>query len=127
MSERNLFEVASRERFRFPFRGLVSTEDLWDLDVKSLDSVFKVLNSELKQAKEESLLDIRSKQDVELDSKIEIVKHIVAIKQAEQNARLLDKAKKEQKQKILTILESKKEDELKDKSVEELTALLDTL
>lgn len=127
MSERNLFEVASREKFRFPFRGLVSTEDLWDLDVKSLDSVFKVLNSELKQAKEESLLDVRSKQDVEIDMRIEIVKHIVGVKQAEQNARLLDKAKKEQKQKILTILESKKEDELKDKSVEELTALLDTL
>ena len=127
MSERNLFEVASREKFRFPFKGLVSVEDLWDLDVRNLDSVFKVLNSELKQVKEESLLDIRSKQDVELDSKIEIVKYIVGVKQAEQNARLLDKANKEQKQKILTILESKKEDALKNKSVKELTALLDTL
>ena len=67
MSERNLFEVASREKFRFPFKGMVSVEDLWDLSVTNLDQVFKALNSELKQAKEESLLDVRSKQDTELD------------------------------------------------------------
>lgn len=127
MSERNLFEVASREKFRFPFKGNVSVEDLWDLNVGSLDQVFKVLNSELKQAKEESLLDIRSKQDTELDMKIEIVKYIVSIKQTEASEKLAEKTKKEQKQKILSILETKREVSLQNKSEEELLVLLDTL
>ena len=127
MSERNLFEVASREKFRFPFKGMVSVEDLWDLSVTNLDQVFKALNSELKQAKEESLLDVRSKQDAELDMKIEIVKYIVSIKQAEASDRLAEKTRKEQKQKILAILETKREADLQSKSEGELLALLDTL
>lgn len=127
MSERNLFEVASREKFRFPFKGMVSTEDLWDLSVSNLDSVFKSLNSELKQSNEESLLDVRSKADAELDMKIEIVKHIVSVKQTESNEKLAEKERKEQKQKILAILESKREASLQGKSEEELLALLETL
>jgi len=47
------------------------------------------------------LLEVKSKQDKELDMKIEIVKHIVKQKLEEQDARLKEKEKKEQKQKFL--------------------------
>ena len=49
----NMFEIATRNKFRFPFKGVISTEDLWDLSVVSLDNVFKTLNSEMKKTKEE--------------------------------------------------------------------------
>ena len=41
----NMFEIAARNKFRFPFKGMISTEDLWDLSVENLDNVFKTLNS----------------------------------------------------------------------------------
>ena len=63
MSNINIFEVAVRSKMRFPFRGLVSVEDLWDLTVEDLDTIFKTLNSQIKQVKEESLLSNRTKED----------------------------------------------------------------
>jgi hypothetical protein len=124
MSEKNVFEVAVSEKFRFPFKGFISVEDLFDLNVKDLDSVFKSLNSQLKQAQEESLLDVKSKQDQELDMKIEIVKYIVKMKLEQQELRNQVKEKKEQKQKILEILAEKQNDSLKNKTPEELQAML---
>lgn len=126
-NEKNIFEVATRERFRFPYKGLISVEDLWTLQTKDLDSIFKTLNSQLKQVKEESLLDTKTQQDEELDMKIEIVKYIVKIKLAEEQARVDAKTKKEQKQKILELMASKKDADLQNKSVEELQEMLDKL
>lgn len=126
-NERNMFEVATRERFRFPFRGLISVEDLWILPVKDLDSIFKVLNSELKQVKEESLLEIKTQKDQELDIKIEIVKYIVKIKLEEGQARANAKKKKEEKQKILELIASKRDENLQTKSIEELEKMADDL
>lgn len=126
MSEK-MFEVAVRSKMRFPFKGVVSVEDLWDLSVKDLDSVFKTLNSQVKQAKEESLLDTKSKEDEVLDFQIEIVKYIVKVKQEEEVARLNARVKREQKQKIMSILSVKQDEDLQNKSAEELQAMLESL
>lgn len=126
-NEMNMFEVALRGKYRFPFRGMISTEDLFDLSTKDLDTIFKVLNSQLKQIKEESLLETKTQQDVELDKKIEIVKYIVKIKLEEEETRINIKKKKEQKQKILELISSKKEADLQTKSIEELQDMLDKL
>ena len=83
-----LFEEATRKKYRFPFKGVCTVEDLWDLSLINLDSVFKTLNTQAKQSKEESLLAVKSKEDQILDDKIAIVRYIVAYKQAE----LADKA-----------------------------------
>lgn len=81
-----LFEIATRNKYRFPFKGWINTEDLWDLSVQNLDSIFKTLNKELKTTGEESLLGTKTTEQNELSNKIEIVKHIVSVK-------LEDKAK----------------------------------
>jgi len=122
-----MFEIATRKKFRFPFRGMVSVEDLWDLKVEDLDSIFKTLNSQKKQINEESLLHTQTEADVELNQKIEIVKHIVSVKLAEAKARTEAKAKKEQKQKIMAIMEAKKNEALEGKTIEELEAMLTEL
>jgi polyphosphate kinase 2 (PPK2 family) len=126
MSEK-MFEIAVRSKMRFPFRGMVSVEDLFDLSVKDLDSVFKSLNSQVKQAKEESLLDTKSKEDEVLDLQIDIVKYIVKVKQEEEIARLNARVKREQKQKIMSILSVKQDEDLQNKSAEELQAMLGEL
>lgn len=122
-----MFEVAARNKYRFPFKGLINVEDLWQLDVNDLDIVFKALNSELKQVKEESLLEVKSEQDKELDLKIEIVKHIVKVKLDEAALRSKLKEKKVQEQKILAIISGKQDESLQGKSLEELQAMLSEL
>lgn len=123
----NNFEVAVRNKMRFPFKGLVSVEDLWDLSVENLDSVFKTLNSHLKTVKEESLLNTKTKADKELDIKIEIVKYIVGIKLAEKEAHLNAKTKREEKQKLFEVLSRKENEELESKSTDEIKAMIEAL
>lgn len=59
MTITNIFEAATKEKYRFPFKGMISVEDLWDLKLQDLDSVFKALNKQKKQNDEESLLQIK--------------------------------------------------------------------
>jgi len=127
MTIEKIFEVATRTKMRFSFRGLISLEDLWDLSVRDLDLIFKGLNSELKKVTEESLLDTKTKEDKDLETKIEIVKYIVKVKLEEEDTRLKAKAQKEQKQKILEILSTKQDESLQNKSVDELKAMLEEL
>lgn len=122
-----MFENAVRGKYRFPFRGAVSVEDLFDLTVESLDSIYKVLNSDLKQITEESLLETKTSEDKELDEKIEIVKYIVKTKLEEQNLRLKETERSAQKQKILGIISAKQDESLQSKSEEELKEMLDKL
>jgi hypothetical protein len=123
----NIFETAIRSKMRFPFRGMLTVEDLWDLSVENLDVIFKTLNSQVKQAKEESLLNTKTDEDKILDIKIEIVKYIVGVKLEENNLKIKAKEQKEQKQKILSILSNKQDAELQNKSIDELRAMLGDL
>jgi hypothetical protein len=123
-NERNMFEVATRERFRFPFKGSISVEDLWMLPVRDLDLIFKTLNSELKQVKEESLLETKTQANEELDTKIEIIKYIVKTKLEEEQLKVKVKEQREQKQKIMEILSAKQDNALQNKSIEELQNML---
>ena len=123
----NLFEMATRKKFRFPFKGMISVEDLWDLSVQNLDTVFKTLNAEAKQVKEESLLATKSTEDTILDVKIEIVKHIVNVKLEEAEQRTKAAEKREHKRKLQELIANKQDAELQGKSIEELQAMLSAL
>lgn len=123
----NMFEYATRNKVRFPFKGQISVEDLWDLRTDDLDTVFKTLNRQVKQSEEESLLTTKTAEDTALDVQIAIVKYIFDIKMQEANARLLDKERKTQKQKIMAILANKQEQELQNKSVDELQKMLEEI
>lgn len=127
MKNENLFEIATRGKFRFPFRGMISVEDLWDLSVEDLDIVFKKLNSQLKQSKEESLLGEKTQQDKELDVKINIIKYIVSTKLEEAELRAKTRDNKVKKQQILEILANKQNTELENKSIGELKKMLENL
>lgn len=127
MADINIFEYAAKNKIRFPYRGMISTEDLYSLSVEALDDIFKTLNKKLKAEKEESLLAERSKESTELEVQIAIVKYIVAEKQQEALNRLKARERREQKQKIMTIIAEKDDIELRNKSKEELQKLLNEL
>lgn len=120
MTTKNLFELATRNKIRFPFKGLISVEDLWDLSLTNLDSVFKVLNAEVKKSEEESLLNTKSKEDEELSNKIEIVKCIVGVKLAEKEAKEDEKKNREMKQRLLAIKAKRQNEALENLSDEDL-------
>lgn len=118
--EKNLFEIATRGKLRFPYNGVVSVEDLWQLPLTKLDGIYKTLNAEAKQTKEESLLETKTAKDEELEVKIEIIKHIVKTKQDEAKALKDAASKKEEKQKLLNILDRKENEALEALSPEEI-------
>ena len=124
---KNMFEVATRTKMRFPFKGMISVEDLWDLSVQNLDKVFKALNSQRKEAQEESLLNVKSSEDEVLDTQIAIVKYIVGDKLEEQAARVKAAENKEKKQKIMALMAKKDDEAMENMSKEELQKLLDEL
>lgn len=127
MEANKMFEVAVRNKFRFPFKGVISVEDLWDLSVQQLDSIFKTLKSQEKKAQEESLLDTRTPEDEALKTKIDIVRYIVGVKLDEAKQAERAKENHDQKQKILGILAEKQEADLRNKTPEELQAMLNQL
>ena len=127
MSKNEMFVTATRNKFRFPFRGQISVEDLWDLSVENLDSVYKTLNSQVKKAKEKSLLNTKSREDEIIEMQIEIVKYIVSVKQDEAAKKVAAKEKKARKQRILEVLAAKEDADLQNKSPEELQAMLSEL
>ena len=127
MKTTNIFEYATRNKVRFPFKGVVPAEDLWDLSLTNLDSIYKILNKQMKQSEEESLLKTKATVDEELEVQIAIVKHIVSVKLTEKESAEKALAKKEQKQKIMSILAAKENEALQNSSVEELQKMLDEL
>lgn len=127
MTVENIFEYANRHKVRFPFRGMISVEDLWDLSLTNLDSIYKTLNKQVKQSEEESLLSTKSSVDAELDVQIAIVKHIVSVKLAEKEAVEKASVKKAQKQKIMSIIAAKQDEALQNSSIDDLKKMLDDL
>lgn len=124
MTTENLFESATRSKMRFPFKGMISVEDLWDLSLTNLDSVFKTLNTEAKKSEEESLLNTKSKEDEEVSNKIEIVKYIVSVKLDEKKKREDAKKNAEMRQRLLEIKAKRQDAALENMSDEDLDKAL---
>lgn len=119
----NIFKYALQNKFRFPFKGQISTEDLFDLKLTDLDAIFKVLTQD-KDAKKESLLNATSKADTDLALKIEIVKEIFTDKKKAAEAQQKAVETKIRNQKILDIIARKEAADLEAKSIDELKAML---
>ena len=127
MTVENIFEYAVRNKVRFPFKGMISVEDLFDLSLSNLDSIYKTLNKQVKQSEEESLLSTKASVDTELEVQIAIVKHIVSVKLAEKEAVKKASVRKAQKQKLMSIIAAKQDEALQNSSIDDLQKMLDEL
>ena len=127
MSNTNIFEAASKNKYRYPYKGMITTEDLWDLTPEQLDIVYKALNKGVSEAQVSSLMCKVTEVDAELLNKIEIVKYIFNAKEAEAETRKNDVVKSAKKQRILDILAKKQKDALQNMSEDELKKMLDEL
>lgn len=120
----DLFKIATKKAYRFNYKGLITVEDLWDLSVEELDKIYKSLKKQQKNNTEESLLQTVSTEDKELQNKIDIIKTIVNDKLVARDKAQKAAAKKAQNQRILEIMADKQDAALKEKSIEELQAML---
>lgn len=132
----NMFEHATRNKVRFPTtKGMISVEDLWDLPLFSrsansvtLDQVARKLAVDLSdQEKLTSYVTTNSNDKVvrELQQKLEIVKYVIDVrrKEVEEKEKAHEKAQKLKQ--IRELIAHKKNEELSNKSLEELLAMLD--
>ena len=121
----DIFEYAAENKLRFPYKGSISTEDLYDLGVEELDMIFKTLNREVKKSNEESLLAKKSDADTKLNVKIEIIKKIVAKKLAEIEESKNAIMKKHKNEKIMELIAQKQDENLRSLSIDELKKMLE--
>ncbi len=123
----DIFERAVRQKIRFDYKGKISVEELWDLSLPVLDAIYGCLENELESLPKKSLLTTRSREREDVEFKQEIIRHIVETKKVEAEARNQEKKNAERKQLILDVIEQKKNENLKNLSIEELTKLAESL
>lgn len=126
-----LFEMAAQFKFRYPYKGMIATEDLYDLTPSQLDIVYKNLNKELKAIDGDSLIAGRSADEGvkanELKNKIEIVKFIFNGKQQAAELTRIAAENAAKKQRILEVLAKKQDDAMQNMSEDELMKMLNEL
>lgn len=130
----SLFERASRLKLRFGTdRGLVSVEELWDLPLThpravSLDQLAISLYKHIRDTGDVvSFVDASKPVNPDLTLKFEIVRHVIAVKVSERDARNAAEERRAKKQRILELISQKQDAALSEKSVEELQALAESL
>lgn len=126
MTTENLFEIATRNKMRFPStKGELSVEDLWDLSDKDLDVVYKNLKDQEVKSSEESLLD-DANVDPKLTTAIGIVKYIFTTKRKEKLAEKERINKKQTQKKYIDALSKKQDEAIEKMSEAELRAMIDS-
>ncbi|QEG09263.1 hypothetical protein HYP93_gp40 [Stenotrophomonas phage Pokken] len=134
MSELNIFEVASRKQLRFTSaKGLLTVEHLWLLpltsaNADSLDKLAIGVNRELRELAEDSFVDSKpNPRKAELTLQLDILKHVIGVKQAENAAKLADTQRREQIAQIEAALAEKQGEALKGMSTADLEQKLKDL
>lgn len=128
----NLFIKASRLKLRFATnKGLVTVEDLWDLNLNSLDNLYTAIKKERKDTEVEGLISRKNKTESVDEIKLSIIEYIFKEREKQEeerkervNARI---AKQARLDKLLEIANSKDTEELKNKSAEEINAMIQEL
>lgn len=127
MEINNLFERATREKTRFNFKGSISVEELWDLSLINLDTIYGNLESELERLPKKSLLEINSDQREGIEFKQEIIKHIVEVKKKEQKLAEESVINAHKKKMLLDIIAEKQNESYKNMSLEDLQSMVEKL
>ena len=123
----NLFEIATRRKYRFATnKGSLSVEDLWDLSSTQLDATYRAMTKELREQGGESLMQ-KDNDNTVLTDKIEIIKHIFLVKKEEAAARRAAEENRNKRQRIMEILDQKRDASLQNMSEEDLQKMLNDL
>jgi hypothetical protein len=135
-----MFEKASRLKLRFESpKGKLSVEDLWDLpltadpnrasakEIANLDDIAKAVNKQLKELEDDSFVAKRPKANAVLQLRLDILKYIISVRLAETEAASQAASRREQQDKILSLIAQKQDEQLRSKTLDELQAMVKSL
>lgn len=132
--ELNIFAVAARKKLRFAStKGLLSTEQLWDLpltsrDGVSLDAIAIAIDEEIQALPKKSFVASKANTGkAELELRLEILKHIIDTKETEAASKAKAASNAQEIEQLTNLLEAKQLDELKGLSKEEILARMQKL
>ncbi|WDS51122.1 hypothetical protein SeF3a_039 [Salmonella phage SeF3a] len=122
-----MFDQATRLKLRFNSnKGLLSVEQVWDLNLNALNELAKDLSRQVKEAAsdEEDFIGVKSAVDSQLQLRFDIVNAIIGVKLKERDESATAAERKANNQAIMELIQRKKQQELEGLSVEELEKLL---
>lgn len=134
METNSLFIRASRLKLRFNTpRGSITVEDLWDLPLTSttgkinLDQLAVNAFNGIEKQPQVSFVSTVTKGECLDTLRLEILKYVIAAKQAENKAKVDASAKAAEKQQLLELLKEKQKHKLTELSEEDLIARINAL
>lgn len=120
------FKLATQKKIRVQTsKGLLSTEQLWDLSVSDLDALAVSLEEEYKKSGKKSFLVSKTEKDIELKLKFGVVLEILTAKVEEQERLAEAQRIKTHNAKIIAIIADKQDESLKGKSIKQLQDMLE--
>ncbi len=122
-----MFEKATKQKLRFKIpQGFITTEDLWDLSLESLDTLAKNLKKELRDSEDESFIKKKTSANTTLDLKFNVVLHVIEVKMVEADARKQAVEKAAKKAQLIELINQKELEGLASKSLDDLKKELES-
>lgn len=129
----NLFEKAVREKVRFDTpQGRIGVEELWDLPLTSktgkanLDDIARGLHNKIKAGADISFVTaVRT--DTATQFEFDIVKHVIDVRLAENEAASKARENAEKKQRLLSLIAQKEDAALAETSLDDLRKMVEAL
>lgn len=116
-----MYKVASKMKLRFATsKGNLSVEDLWDLNLITLDKLAVALDEEISKSPRKSFIAETTPENEVAKLKLDILKDIIKTKMEEKNKKDAEKQRLSEKNKLLEILAKKQNESLENLSIEEL-------
>lgn len=121
----SVFEKGTREKVRFTTsKGSITIEQAWDLSLTSLDEIARAVNSEIKASEEESFIGKKSTAAAHLTLQLDILKHIIGVKMAEDEARANRRARAAKRQQLQALLLEKEAQAMNGLSLDQIRSQL---
>lgn len=117
----SVFEKATKKQLRFATnRGLLTTEQLWQLQLRDLDALGMAIKKEIKESSEETLLSTAKKVNPTEQLKLDVIVRIIEVKQkdAEAKAKRVERAAKLQQ--LEQLAATKENEKFNEQSLDEI-------
>jgi hypothetical protein len=120
-----MYKEALQKKLRFKTnKGMITTEDLFDLSLQNLNTLAIMLDKKVSEAPKKSFIEELPAEKNDDELRFSIVKDVINIKLKARKDNI-DKAQVDARNKRIAELIAKKEDEaLENKSIEELRAMI---
>lgn len=124
-----MLEQALLTRLRFEFRtGRIDLEDVYGLPAEELNIMAKDVSRKLREEGEDDFLTYKKKPNKKRDTltlQLEILKHVISVKEEEQRKRDEKRERAQKRQQIMEALNEATTAELRSKSADELRKMLE--